>query len=661
MDASIEAWRPFVNDPSIPHRVLVDAMAATEEPWGGLELSQRAKAIGFCAPAIHHMRMTGPPHEEAGAYLSALDGLSAAVAALKDRVRFGGRQRVEAVREAGERLLEVSQVLRDRDPVLYYRLGGLVRPHDLIDALPTESPVAILDLFVGPTETIVNLLTRGARDVELTTIQTPSFTMEHALGLIEKWASAGMAHHLGPRQTETLLEISAGLHDTLFCGPAELLNERRLSQVVLIPDLVTRCLPLHFAGICTEKVQDVLEALNMPDRPTEARFLCEAFPVEYAPCLQAVAASQHLKQPRSVSHVVAVADPDTNAPGQRCVAQWLDGRLPDQVRCTCHVGKHATLDALSDGLETASIALVAAHGKFESADPLSSRIKLHDSHWTVADMLSGPAFPQAPVFILSACEVGARMPGDELGASGLPGALISGGASSVLACQWPAIDVAMGYLTERFVVHLAHPGFRPAAALFRAIYDLRRLTKDEIVDRCYQITDAMEEADDPGYSDREFVRVEALMDQILADPSDHPFDNPQVWGGLITVGSGWHYPSGGAVAGPEALMSLVLEVYGRIEQARDLLQRGEFREARAILEEVVPKLDGIHRVRVMDELAWAIWKSRLPGTDDSAAYEALSLLREAEVSALGDEDEQALRDIQATRTRIEQERGERNV
>ena len=75
-------------------------------------------------------------------------------------------------------------------------------------------------------------------------------------------------------------------------------------------------------------------------------------------------------------------------------------------------------------------------------------------------------------------------------------------------------------------------------------------------------------------------------------------------------------------------------------------------QARQILEELLDKAEGLERVRTLDMLAEVIWRGRQPGYEQTAKREALHLLDQAERLAQSEEDEQLLRNIQATRQKI---------
>src|SRR5262249_46558545 len=148
---------------------------------------------------------------------------------------------------------------------------------------------------------------------------------------------------------------------------ASILAQYRLTQVVLIPDPLTRHLPLHLAWVCQKNVQEVLDAIQVKPKPKQANFFCDVFPVEYAPCLQAVATSASQKHPRQIKSVVSVADPHGDLPGALETARWLHARVSATLDCVTRVGKDATLRSLKRNLGKASIVVVGTHGRFDSA------------------------------------------------------------------------------------------------------------------------------------------------------------------------------------------------------------------------------------------------------------------------------------------------------
>lgn len=272
----------------------------------------------------------------------------------------------------------------------------------------------------------------------------------------------------------------------------------------------------------------------------------------------------------------------------------------------------------------------------------------------MSDMLNHHhSFRAKPVVILSACEVGAKMPGDDLAASGIPGALISGGASCVLASLWPVEDISMDYITQRFLAYLSHPGYRPSAALFRAIRDVRRLTKSEVVKQCNTMISHLKKASvaEPKLSEQ-LLMMRIYRDRIEESKDLHPFLSPQYWGGMIIVGCGWYAPAGALVGGSHYVTNWI-ENYEKFQVAKRQIEGKKYDEAIGILKKILRYSDGRERVKALDLLAWAIWNNRKKGQEYSARRTAMDLLAQAEFLAKAEQDEQLIRNVYATRKKVE--------
>jgi CHAT domain-containing protein len=646
-------WAEVFSAPAVglSHRIVGDAMALLCEQEmfeQSLELSQRYKAVAYALPTLRRMECTGAPHLEARAYLRAWQHLQKVVLTLKGPGQIDCFVNVEQVRAAGESLLEAGEALRERDPVLAARLGASVRTTDLLDLLPRTDPAAIVDLFVTPELTVLHILRREDGAVRLECALAKDFRAEHAAQLLRIWFESGLNLGLGPRQLQGLSKIARMLHDNLLCGLAKRLSKQGIGQMVLIPDMLTRHLPLHMAEVCGREI-------HIPGVETkEAEFLCEVMPVEYAPCLQAVAAAQVHKRPRVISEVTAVADPQLNLPAARSTAGWFATRLAKPIHYQPFVGKRATVKALQHCLEESDVVLFSGHGRFVPSQPEDSALLLADKPWIVSTLGDGLPLAHSPLLVLAACEVGAVMATmDDRAASGMPGALLSAGASSVLASQWPVEDISAGFLVERFLTHLAHRGYRPAAALFRAVRDLRKLPKAEALARCdyHLATLAAEEGSES--ADRAYILVENLRESI-EEGGEYPFASPLFWGGIVVFGSGWYRPAGASVGGVEDVVREATEIAPRQKEAGDLIAQGRYRQAAAVLERVLPNCDGLSRAQALGLLAQAVWYGSGPWTRESATREALGLFEQAERLARAEEDPKLVRWIRRTQRQIRQ-------
>lgn len=150
----------------------------------------------------------------------------------------------------------------------------------------------------------------------------------------------------------------------------------------------------------------------------------------------------------SGSGVVLVAGP--GLPGAVAEIAALARRYPGAVRLT---GAGATCEAVSDALDGARLAHVAAHGRFRADNPLFSCLELADGPFTVYDL---EALEQAPrTLVLSACDSGLSdvQPGDEL--MGLAWAVFALGTRTLIASVLPVPDVATRRLMLDFHARIA--------------------------------------------------------------------------------------------------------------------------------------------------------------------------------------------------------------
>jgi len=636
----------LLSQPGLDLRVLSDAvgmLVEKERSGAALDLLQRYKAAGFALPSLARFRKTGAPGPEAEDYLAAAD-------ALRDRVaKLGGPAQpdflgdLHAVRRAGEALLECGERLREKDPILCARMGGVVRKEELIDALPLADPVAVVDFLVGIESTAGVILYRTADRVQAVPFKNEVFNTAEVGPLLDIYAAADLpAGKPGPQQAEALQAIGKILHDRLLCSLTRDLSSRGITQMVLVPDMLTRFLPLHLSLICGEEIE-------VPGVDTAgARYLCEVMPVEYAPCLQAVAASQIYRRPKAVSTVAAFADPGGDLPAVRQVLAGLAERLADTVEYRFHCGDQAGFDAVNQSLSDADVLLFGAHGKFMPADPERSHLMLADRPWAVSDVIDRSELVRNPVLVLAACQVGAvAVTPDDREAYGISGALIASGAATVLANLWEVEEVSMSYLLERFLHHLAHPGYRPAAALFRAVRDMRRLPREEVLVLFRRHIERLEES---RAEDRVIISAENQMEKIEDQELEFPFADPVYWGATVVVGSGWHLPAGAYVGGPLDGVNLTLK-QGEIDA---LIQKGEYRSAQRLARELAGAGDGVFRARALVAQAHAVLKAADIGSAQAARRTAAGLLLQAERTARAEEDDALLEQIESLKPYLEQ-------
>ena len=175
---------------------------------------------------------------------------------------------------------------------------------------------------------------------------------------------------------------------------------------------------------------------------------------------RAVGVDREARHPRDGGGVALVAGPGLRFAVPEVAA--LARRYPGARRLS---GPGATCPAVSEALDGAVLAHVAAHGQFRADSPLFSSLRLADGPLTVYDL---EALTRAPdVLVLSACDSGLSdvQPGDEL--MGLASAVFALGTRTLIASVIPVPDEG----SRRLMLDL-HAGLRagmnPAAALARA-------------------------------------------------------------------------------------------------------------------------------------------------------------------------------------------------
>jgi CHAT domain-containing protein len=443
------------------------------------------------------------------------------------------------------------------------------------------------------------------------------------------------------RHRDVVDYVGQVLHDQFFCRLAHWIPEQQVGQVIFVPDMLTRHLPLHLARVCSKDIV-------IPDVSTEgAEYFCEVLPVEYAPCVQAVALSQHQRRPPNIARVASFSDAQLDLPGARYTGAWLGTRISKDPDYLDRSGADVTRSSVEKELRGAELVLIGTHGIADESQPENSGLQLHDGLWTATDIAALPPLEHSPAVILAACEVAAANPGDNPAADGVPGALLTAGAAFVLGSRWPGEDVSMGILIERFLHHTTSVGLRPAAVLFRAIRDLRRTTRQDALTRC---RDLLEQMKRDGFDERMpdvYTQVDWFALQLEAGGKERPFEAPFYWGGVVVVGSGWSGVAGGLAAGQR-----VIEGLTQLESARAMLAAGDAAGARDVLSWVVGEVDGVMRVQALELMAVATAESTHPACDSTSFAEARAWLDEAMFVARAEQRPQLLRNVEATRAKL---------
>jgi hypothetical protein len=128
-------------------------------------------------------------------------------------------------------------------------------------------------------------------------------------------------------------------------------------------------------------------------------------------------------------------------------------------------GRQATVSAVMEALDGATIAHLACHGRFRSDSPLFSSLELADGPLNAYELQRLRRPPQ--LIVLSACDLGTSdaRPGDEL--LGIAAALIGMGTRTIIASVVPVPDAGAKRLMIALHTHVT-AGDSPAIALAKA-------------------------------------------------------------------------------------------------------------------------------------------------------------------------------------------------
>jgi CHAT domain-containing protein len=184
-------------------------------------------------------------------------------------------------------------------------------------------------------------------------------------------------------------------------------------------------------------------------------YLIEDYTITYLPSAS-VLRFLRAKETAVTGTALVLGDPKTplaldRLPGAELEATTVARRLGT----TAHLGPDA-VEGLLDGLEgKVDIVHLAAHGIYDPANPLFSRIALaadatHDGSLTVHEILSAVDLTGVNLVVLSACRsaAGARSGGDEV--VGLTRALLYAGTPGVISTLWNIDDAASAELMDEF-------------------------------------------------------------------------------------------------------------------------------------------------------------------------------------------------------------------
>jgi CHAT domain-containing protein len=270
------------------------------------------------------------------------------------------------------------------------------------------------------------------------------------------------AEQFGPREDArgvTLPSTCTGAataeeaYDKLFAPIAETIKTRKL---VLVPHNLLHYVP--FAALHNRET---------------GHDLVDDYILTYAPSVSALRFLRAKETPVDGSALV-LGDPASPLPGLRKLpgAEREATTIAHTLGVTPRLGADARESLLYGLGGKTDLVHLAAHGLYDAANPLFSRIALaagdsQDGSLTVDEILSSVDLTGVNLVVLSACRtaVGARSGGDEV--VGLTRALLYAGTPGVLSTLWNIDDAASVGLMDEFY-HRLQDGATAAEALREA-------------------------------------------------------------------------------------------------------------------------------------------------------------------------------------------------
>ncbi|MCL1466832.1 CHAT domain-containing protein [Argonema galeatum] len=207
------------------------------------------------------------------------------------------------------------------------------------------------------------------------------------------------------------------------------------------------------------------------------RYLCDDYSIVTLPSASVLRFLPSKRKP-STGKVLALGNPSTTEPLPALHYAEQEVNTITQLYGTQPlVGADATETAIFSQAASAEILHIAAHGKYNSHNPLFSTLYLapddrHDGRLEVHDIYGLDLTSATNLVVLSACQtqLGELSKGDEV--VGLNRAFLYAGTPSVMASLWSVDDKVTGLLMERFYTHL-RSGMTKAIALRQAQMDIR--------------------------------------------------------------------------------------------------------------------------------------------------------------------------------------------
>ncbi len=311
---------------------------------------------------------------------------------------------------------------------------GVTETQHLLDGQTT-----LLEYFVAPEETIVFVLTHDSFDA--ITIPVGSEQLKEQITIFRDFANRAQPH------PESLVK----LYGWLITPVRPYLHTPVLG---IVPHGVLHYLP--FAALTDGK-----------------RYLVNDFALFSLPSASVLRFVQK-RATQTSSGLLAVAQPDAGGLSHLEYATQEAKTIAAMWQTQALVGSDATETMMYTRTANVGIVHVAAHGEFNSRNPLFSAIMLgadneNDGRLEVHEIYRLD-LTQANLVVLSGCEtdIGHLTEGDEL--VGLNRALLFAGTPTVVGSLWKVDDKSTSFLMERFYTHL-RDGMSKAEALRYAQLD----------------------------------------------------------------------------------------------------------------------------------------------------------------------------------------------
>ncbi|MBN1285819.1 MAG: tetratricopeptide repeat protein [Anaerolineae bacterium] len=279
------------------------------------------------------------------------------------------------------------------------------------------------------------------------------------------------AKRLAAKPGDLRNEVSAFRVDQTQTGPLQ-----KLYALLVAPleDSLPPADPLDPPGLIVVP-HDVLNFVSFASLTANGSdFLVDRYAVSYSPSATVYTVLAGRGAAEAAGQALVLGNPDYSLPFATDEAEEVAailGVLPV-------LGGDATESLLRAQIGSAGVVHMAAHGKFDAQDPLSSALKLagdaeNDGLLEVREVYALPLREHGPLVVLSACEtaVGALTEGDEF--QGLTRAFLLSGARTVVASLWTVDDAATAALMAAFYRNRAG-GMNEAAALAAAQRSVRQ-------------------------------------------------------------------------------------------------------------------------------------------------------------------------------------------